>query len=233
MLLFASCAQQTVLSPAAPAENQPPVGEQAVPPVQEAPPAAQPASGETPVGDINPDVVKLFGRVSAVKSYSFTFAKLPDERAGNTYFVKGSKIRVDVLPELSPGNNIEVVFLDTTDKSAYGYCVTASICPDPNKATKLNYDDWIVPLPPSWTTQVQYGKIVGTLTYQDRPVTEVRYVLGGKYYEAYVDNYYGFPLRVAIASDQDFTDIVGGSEYTAIAFNTVSDSQVVHVDVST
>jgi len=181
----------------------------------------------------NPDIVKMFDRLSQIKSYSFTIANLPDMGGRHTYSIKGDKIRIDVLQGLyEAGGDIDVVFLDTTKKTAAGYCLQSASCDTPNNAVTMDYDKWMVVPPTEWVSQIKTGTKSGSLTFFNRPVTKVKYSAGGKYYEAYIDNYYGMPLRIAIATDKEMTKIVGGYEYRTMAFNTVKDDQIVHIDVA-
>jgi hypothetical protein len=201
-------------------------------------PAAQPtpesvAKAEPTQNAVDPTVEKLFSRMSSVKGYSFDLAKLPDARAVGTYYVKGNKIKVVPVEELVlTQGNVDVIYLDLDKQTATGYCVLKGTCPDPNKEIPLKLDDWNVVLPPTWVDQIKYGKASGTLTFYDRQVTRVKYEAGGKYYEAYVDNYYGFPQRIAVSTNADGTSIVSGYEFRNMAFNKVTDADVVHVDVS-
>lgn len=192
---------------------------------------------ETPVSPVktglsaNPEVVKLYARQGQIKSYSFDLARLPDRRGSATYFVKGDFARVKPPFESVSSRRVDNIYLNFAKSTAVGYCDKSSTCTDPNSAIPLSYSDWEVPLPISWADDAQYGKIAGTVTYFSRPVTRVQYQKGALYYEVYIDNYFGYPLRVAIATDQDFKDIIGGYEYRNIAFNVVQDKDVTYTPV--
>jgi hypothetical protein len=192
---------------------------------------SEPAASPTVKADsrvVNDDVNKMMAKASAVKSYRFTLAKLPEKSGTHIYSVKGTKIRVDPLAKLYYTQDIDVVYLDTVAKTATGYCLPEKGCNDKNVAIELEYNDWIIPLPTEWIDQAKYGKTAGTLTFFDRPVTRVRYEGDDQYYEVYVDNYYGFPLRIAVATDADMGNIISGYEYRSIAYNTVTDADVVY-----
>lgn len=188
--------------------------------------------GDAPQAEPNPAIVKLLERNGQVKSYSFDVANLPDKRGGSSFAVKGTAVRITPLNELSTKTGADAIFADTATRAIAGYCIRGeSRCDNPNTAIPLDYDEWMVPLPPSYLEDIKYGEIIGTLTFFNKPVTRIKYQRGALYYEAYLDNYFGYPQRVAIASDPEMTDIVGGYEYRNMAFNSVKDDQVVHVDV--
>ncbi|HEX2557019.1 MAG TPA: hypothetical protein VHK86_01735, partial [Nitrososphaera sp.] len=184
-MLVAACAPKEAPAPATPE----PTAAQPTPKPAEPVPEAKP---DTRI--VNDDISKIMQKADSVKSFSFTVAKLPDRSSSDTYYVKGTKIRIDPVRKLYRDMDIDVVYLDTVAKTATGYCLPTKGCTAKNVARSLNYDDWIVPLPPQWMDQAKYGKTAGSLTFYSRPVTKVKYQVDGKYYEAYIDNYYGFPL---------------------------------------
>jgi hypothetical protein len=167
---------------------------------------------------------------ATVKSYSFGLAELPDKRGGHQYYVRGNKVKIDPIQSIVREADIDVVFLDTTAKTAVAYCIDSTGCDTPNDPMAQRYGDWDIVLPEEWIEQAKYGKITKSLTFLSRPVTVVQYGADGKYYEVYIDNYFGYPLRVAIATDAEMTNIIGGYEYRDMAFNSIKDTDVVHID---
>jgi hypothetical protein len=175
-------------------------------------------------------VVAILDRYSRVKSFSFQLADLPDMRGSHEYFVMGDKIRIDPVKQLLDVGDIDVIFLDTTKKTAKAYCIDSSGCDTPNDAIAVDYDKYSIVLPPEWMTQIKYGEITGTQSFYNRKVQKVVYEANGKYYEAYLDDYFGMPLRIAIATDPGIKNIVGGFEYRQPAFNGLEETDVIHVD---
>ncbi len=192
---------------------------------------------ETPTSPVktgltaNPDVVKLYARQGQIKSYSFDLAKLPDRRGYAEYFIKGDNVRIAPPKESVSELRVDFIYLNLATNTAVGYCAKSGSCTDPNSPIPLSYSDWSIPLPISWADDAQYGKVAGTLNFFNRPITKVQYQKGALYYEVYIDNYFGYPLRVAIANDPDFKDIVGGYEYRNIAFNSLQDKDVTYTNV--
>jgi hypothetical protein len=173
----------------------------------------------------NPAVIKLLERNGQVKSYSFSVANLPDRRGGPAYYVKGDNVRVEPTIDFVKTEKYDIIYLNLRDQTAIGYCLKN--CETLNQAVSLTYADWAVPLPLTWIEDMKYGEIIGSLTYFNKPVTRVKYQKDGEYYEVYVDNYFGYPQRVAIATDKEMTNIIGGYEYRSMAFNSLKDTDVV------
>ncbi|HIH25085.1 TPA: hypothetical protein HA251_08690 [Candidatus Woesearchaeota archaeon] len=225
-IVVLGCAQQQSYETPKNVDSAAPVGGKAGPDL------AGEKPGDEPDATPNPAVTKLLTRNSQVKSYSFDVALLPDKRGGAHYDVKGTLIRVTPLSDQSAETGADVIFIDTVARTADGYCVRGKTkCLDPNAPIAMDYDEWIVPLPPSYLEDITYGEVIGSLTFFNKPVTRIKYQRGALYYEAYLDNYFGYPQRVAIGSNPEMTDIIGGYEYRNMAFNTVQDDQLTHVDV--
>jgi hypothetical protein len=220
LLLIAACAEtkntDTATNPA------PTTGAEETPEA----PAQNPAQVEPEDNARDPEVEKLFTRTAQVKSYSFVVAELPGRVGSHAYYVKGDKAYVETLNKGYTDQEVNKVYLDLAEKTATGYCTERS-CDPRNEAFDVDYTEWYVTLPHEWIEQVKQGKKTTSLTFESKPATVVRYEAGGKYYEAYVDNYFGYPLRVAIATDPEMTNIVGGYEYRSMAYNNVKDSDLV------
>lgn len=191
------------------------------------------AKAEPTVNKGDPEVIKLFDRQPQVKSYSFDVVKFPSKVATATYKVRGDGVRIETVEDIAVADEVmDFIFLNKTAKTATGYCERGGGCDDANQAYSLEYSRFDIVYPHEWIPQIKYGQKVGSLTYDNKPVTRIKYQADGKYYEAYVDNYYGMPQYVAIASDPEMTKIVGGYEYRNMGFNNVKDTDVVHQDVT-
>jgi hypothetical protein len=221
LVLLVACAEKPAAIPALDGDTGPAVEQDDTTPPQAAA-EVKPAEDKE-----DPAVLALFSKQPQVKSYSFDVAVLPDRSSSHQYFVKGDKVKIEPVTQLSfSGQPLEVVYLDRTAKTATGYCVRSGTCKN-LEGMPLDYDEWNIVLPQEWIGQIKYGEKTGTLTFFNKQVTRVRYQADGKYYEAYVDNYYGMPQRVAIASNPEMKTIVGGYEYRNMAFNMLEDSDVV------
>jgi len=188
--------------------------------------ATQAAAGAVPDRKMDPDVAKLFANSGSVKSYSFDVAFLPDNRAPYKYLVKGNKVKVVLLQQLvfSDGN-ADVVYLDYDQKTAFAYCIKkGAFCTDLTRARAVNFADYAIVLPPSWIDNLKYGTKTRSLTVNNAPVNVVQYEADGKQYEAYIHNYWGYPVRIAIKNAAG--DIVSGYEYRSMSFQDVKDSDV-------
>jgi hypothetical protein len=195
--------------------------DQAVPEPQPQAPAPSPIARV-----VNADVAKLFERSESIKGYSFTLAELPKKSGENVYWVRGTKgkVKLATLRQMD-GWSADYVFIDFGAQNAYAYCIELQGCKKEGRKGGVAFAEYAVPLPPSWIDEAQYGDKGRALQYNDRPVTGVTWDEDGRYYEAYVDNYYGMPQRVAIGSDPGMSTIVGGYEYQGMAFS-VTDADV-------
>jgi len=186
----------------------------------------QAAAAAAPERKMDPAVAKLFANSGSVKSYSFDVAFLPDNRAPYKYLVKGNKAKIILLEQLVfPDGNADVVYIDYDQESAFAYCVKlGAFCTDLKRARAVNFADYAIVLPPSWIDNLKYGTKTRSLTFENVPVDVVQYAADGKQYEAYIHNYWGYPLRIAIKNAAG--DIVGGYEYRSMSFQDVKDADV-------
>jgi hypothetical protein len=207
------------------------------------PPATPPPSQQTPTPPVqnstvpvlpsvqnqaqNPETVKLLDNIAKVKSYSFDVAFLPDARARYHYDVRGGKAKVTPSEVMTvAGRPVDVIYLDFAAQSAAGYCTKPGICADTKIGVPMSFAEYNITLPTEWVGMLTYGEKDGTLTFYDAPVTVVKGRRGNQYYEAYVQNFYGMPMRVAFSADPEMTSITGGYEYRNMAFNTIRESDV-------
>lgn len=216
----------TLLVACAPARA--PTAAQETPPVQKIPdtPYTAPQAAPPPSQDPNPDMVTLTGKASTIKSYSFNLAPLPQRAGDLRYFVRGSKAKILLVRQLPmDGWSADTVFIDYETNTATAYCLTLS-CKKEQHKSSVEFEPYAIKLPVQWLDEVKYATKVKALQYNSRPNTVVTWQNGALYYEAYLDNYYGFPQRVAIANDKEQSDIVGGYEYQEMTFNTVTEADV-------
>lgn len=175
----------------------------------------------------NDEIEAMFARAGQVKSYSFDAVRLPDGNAFGTYFVRDGKAKVElVTPVLQNGWSADYVFVDYTTRTANFYCIELAGCKKERRVAPAEFSAYGIPLPLEWREQAVLGGKAKAITFEQRPATVVQWEAGDRHYEAYLDNHYGFPLRVAIAEDPGMTRIVGGTEYRALSFNSVAAEDV-------
>ena len=186
------------------------------------------AEPDTNAGD--PATLKLFERNSQVKSYKFDLAPLPERIGTHTYYLRGNKVAIDPLSNdgYSTGPRFDKVYLDLEAMTATAYCVDDRTCRSTPGPHDLPFEEWTIIYPHEWIEQIKYGRKISSLTFENKPVSVVRYEADGKYYEAYIDNYFGYPQRIAIATDPEMENIIGGYEYRAMGFNTITEADVTY-----
>lgn len=175
----------------------------------------------------NPEIESLIAKSSQIKSFSFDAAVLPSKVTFATYKVRGSKVKIKLItPVLMNGWSADHVYLDYDKKIANGYCIELANCKKDGKVGPLDFSTYAIKLPLDWTDAVSRGVKAKALTFESRPATVVTWQAGGHYFEAYIDNYYGVPMRVSETTDLEMTNVVGGNEYRSIAFNNVKEEDV-------
>jgi len=180
-----------------------------------------------PQAKADPNVVKYFEKSGTVKSYKFDLYDLKQEIVLGTFTVKGDLAKFKfVSSQIMKENAPDYVYLNLAEKTAREYCIDKTRCATPGSSWTVEYDLHGIIFPPDWIESFKYGTKVRSLTFDRRQVNVLQYQADGKWYEAYIDPFYGYPLRVAIADDKEMTKIVGGYEYRSMAFNSVKDEEV-------
>lgn len=181
----------------------------------------------------NEQITSLYSRSDQVKSLSFTAVRIFTKDGalqGDTigiYEIHGEKARVEPPGLISMGGwSADFVFVDFAAGTAEAHCLELPGCRDEPRVGLVPYARYGIPLPAEWQDEISYGELAGSLQYNDRPTRVVRWEDGGLYWEAYLDQYYGYPMRVVSARDAQRTDIAEGWEYRSIAFNGVRQERV-------
>ncbi len=181
----------------------------------------------------NPEITKLFAKIDQVSNYGFSPARYNIER-GETraemkgkYWVKDDIAKIEVAPLLSmDGWSADYVYLDLSEESAMAYCIKLPNCLTQQISGEVDYEEFDFPRPESFIDQIQYGEIVTQRTVSNRPVAVIEWEENDQYWQAYVDTYYGLPVRIVAHSDADRTNIVSGWEFRDVSINSIKDSDV-------
>lgn len=175
---------------------------------------------ETPTKTIDdskltPELKQLLSKVGTeVKSYTYIYGEPPLNRLLDTYYVKGDKIKIK-LYEQDPykiENYFDTVFLDTSEKTAKGYCLNKKRCilhaaDNTKKVFDLNYEDYSRKTPVDWAKEIQTGEIKGKSVYESRSTVQVETKEGDKMVSYWLDERYGLPLKIVIAYDDGSEEI--------------------------
>lgn len=167
------------------------------------------------------ELQKIISGQQKIKSYKYT---LYGNLIANKIYVKGDKMRYDLSKNkqrdfVSIGN-FDTLYLDKTKKEAYLSC-TDITCENRNILEKVDYNEFIMETPVEMIEGVIYTSgIIGTeMCDVSKPCNKVEVIFAdGKTGYIWVDNYYGFPMKIQKAGKT--------YEFVAVAVNAVKDSDV-------
>jgi hypothetical protein len=242
LLLIAACTQQSVTCPdgssaanvaACPAPPQKPAETK---PPAETPPQTNVVDKVEQAVNLDPAIKTLIDMpATKVQSMSFTHAPMETTSAGivtnvrNRYLVRGSKMKVEVKKPISHDDTtyIDTVYLDREAKSIKAFCNDAALCSVTGEQRPAAYEDYAITLPLDWLASIPGdATLQSSTTFDRRKVTIIRYARDEKFYEMYLDQFTGVPLRVAIFSDSDRLKLIGGVEYRDFGLNNVREADV-------
>jgi len=204
-------------------------------PVAEPQPAAEPASATT---DYDPKVKALLDLATTkFKTAQYEFVGPGDVPPGNIYRVRGTLIKIVKQRPLElkdMANYYDTVYLDTTTKTATGYCTDAwgkKDCIVMNKKYEgLDYAQYMRKTPFEWIPEIdKSAKVTGTQVLNGKDTKKLEFDKNGMHYTFLLDKIYGAPVFVSkVASDQiDVPDAyVESYEYGAFIGNGVTQADV-------
>ena len=242
LLAVAACSPNTSPGVACPdgskartiAECAPPTAQQPSPTQPQAPPQQQ------VVQQMLPELQQLISKHNTmVQSMSFLYAPVqllksgPTVSPGSTYYVRGTKVRVDVWHQPSAPlfvtTNVDTVYLDTATQTAQGFCMSSlpTKCDVKGAGRQVQYGDYVIKLPLDWLSDIPADATMNNgITFQNIDTDRVRYAKDGKFYELLINSQNGIPLSAKAYSDSDYSNLVGGVEYQNIIFNNLKDADV-------
>jgi hypothetical protein len=231
VLLLVACAPVT--PPAEPVPSAP-----AVPSVPPMPSAVTPAPVTTPppasptTAEMKALQALLQRADQRLKSYKYLEFILPDKKQPDTFFVKGTKIKIK-LYEYEPyiaENYFDTVYLDTATKSIVARCENRKRCIWPRgdntkrEWTDLNFDQYRRKTPYEWVKEVPLSAdIIGPEVHESRDSTKIEYDKGGTHYTMWIDNAYGIAVEVI---ETPATGKPINYKHNDVLFNTLSDNDV-------
>ncbi len=257
LFLLAACAAPEGGAPATPATGEagepapsegvagvetppvPPVSEEEIAEAEAEAAGAPGGEGET----LDPEVAALVERhEQRVTSLSFHYAPIEVTsagiamRMGHEYLVRGGKAKVIINKpkSIDASTYVDTVYLDLATKSARGFCLDPRpyIC-SAREERLVAYEEYEFTDPRSLLDGVApNARIVGSRNFQDRVVSILRYERDGTYYELFIDQFTGIPLRQAVYADPEYKEHVGGVEYQELSFNLVTEEDVTPPEVS-
>lgn len=189
------------------------------------------SSGTIVVDPVAKKILELHNEKS-IKGFSFLYASLPENLGTHDYYYYGNKVLV--MPNLQfkydATTNSDHIYLDLSTNTARGFCMSdlSGICSEQGAERSVKFTDWVIKSPLDWFDQegLEKAKKIGSKNFENFEVDILRFEHEGKYYEYLITTFWGFPVRVGIYSDSDYTNLIGGAEYRNIAINGFKESKV-------
>lgn len=214
LLFVVACApQQAPETEPEPAPAQPePVAPEAEPAVTVVAPEPTPTAGPSPEKEEEPAPTQLSKELAAllkkadqkVKSYRYLLGEPPNNLLLDTYYIKGSKIKID-LYEYDPydlAEYFDTVYLDDETSTAVGYCKSRQRCQSKEldntvRTFELDYHKYRKTTPYEWLKEIpDTAKIVGPQVHEARSTTLIEYDTDGAVVEMWIDDTYGLPVKI-------------------------------------
>lgn len=180
---------------------------------------------------ISPELRDLLQKAdSELKSISYLYAESPDNVGFDNYFVKGTKMKIQLLEknDYVIDDYFNVVYVDTVAKTAKGRCENKKRCisktiDNTKRVYDLNYEEYRKKTPYEWIKMVDNAEIIGTETLNNHAITRIRTEKDGAKIEMLVDNRFGVPHRVKVSDENEERTYY----FKNIMFNSVKDDDVV------
>ena len=184
-----------------------------------------------PPKEMDSDLKALLEKGAKHDQYIFKHAKSPYLTRINTVIVKGNKIK-NILPSEDIYKKHElytVVYLDSSDKSAVGYCEDEQKCPDLKKEfPDVTYENHYIATPVDWVKSIEYAEEVGGESLYGREAIAIEFEKNGKIHRAAIDSFYGLPLQ--ITQNHGTRDEITET-YEIIRVGTINDNEVMRQPV--
>lgn len=165
-----------------------------------------------------------------VNSYKYLLSEPPENRFLNTYFIKGSKIKVKIFEGNAYiiGKYYDTVYLDTAAKTATARCEDERRCVTSGedytrKVFEANYDDFITKTPIDWLNEITNAELIGPEVVNGVSAMKIKTTKGPQIIEMWLHTTYGVPVKVAVTQSEQPTLIY---QFTDSTFNHLKDSDV-------
>jgi len=171
-------------------------------PQGEVPPAPIPSQKAAPSGELDEEIAFILSRADEkITSYKFTYAAPPQNLARDVWYIKGTRIKVELFNEnwIRHDEYFDTIYIDTAKKTAVAYCQRPKTpqCAGPDVEFPVDYEEVMIMTPYQWIKTIpQQVEKVSTEMLWDRKVTVLRYMEGGAEFKQWVDNFAGLPLKV-------------------------------------
>lgn len=246
-LLMTGCGKEATPTPTpqtSPSANQEPAAPAATPPTTPVQPSVTTKVDTLPTKQDIPDAVRVeqSAQMSPVlkdllskadykiTSYKYLLTEPPMNRALNTYYVKGDKIKVKIFEEnaYTLGEYYDTIYLDRANHRATARCENEKRCvtggQDYTKQVfEADYNKFNTKTPTEWLKEITFAEIIGPEVLDSKSTTKIRSVQNGKTTDLWIHNTYGLPVQVVVTHDDGTTDTY---KFADNVFNQVTDSDV-------
>lgn len=204
-----------------------------------APEAAEPAAPPPPAPEPEPEqemsriARQLQEKAPKVKSYSFSYAELPENKANRKYYVKGDLVRVELTKHglLENGDQYDTIYLDRAEERAVAYCeLNPVICKKDGVIFRPEYEEYDIVYPQEFMAGITAGEDLGSLTHEDAVSQRIAFMENGDQYRLTVHKFYGIPVLIEIFDNTEFSGEATGHAYREMTFNLVTDEQMTPPD---
>jgi len=171
---------------------------------------------------------QLQEKAAKVKSYSFSYAELPENKVSGHYYVKGTAVRVELLKQhVYEGEQYDTIYLDRVEGRAVAYCeLNPVICKKEGAIFKPDFSDYDVVYPHEFMAGITAGEDRGSLTHEDAVAQNIAFERDGGFYHLIVHKFYGIPMMIEIFDNPDFKGEETGHAYREMVFNLVTEEHV-------
>lgn len=165
-----------------------------------------------------------------IKSYKYILTEPPMNRALNTYYVKGDKIKIKLFEEnaYKLGEYYDTVYLDRANHRATARCENDKRCvtggQDYTKQVfEADYNKYNTKTPMEWLKEITFAEIIGPEVVDSKSTTKIRSVQNGKTTDLWIHNTYGMPVQVVVTHEDSTKDTY---KFSDNVFNQITDSDV-------
>ncbi|MBW2966884.1 hypothetical protein KY362_00195 [Candidatus Woesearchaeota archaeon] len=150
---------------------------------------------------------KLMQRFSKVGSYTYKITDTAYDNEAHQFYVKGRFVR-RVLNDAyyhESGAIYDEVLMDRVTRQAFTHCGT-QLCPKPNpdkEVEQAGYSEYYMNDPYEHITRFTDAEYIGEKLLEDQYTKVFRGNYDGQAARAWVQEYYGFPIRIEAGSDDN------------------------------
>lgn len=180
-----------------------------------------------------PVVISLFSKAELITNYQYVYDQGETVRQDYAILHKANRSAVRLGDaKMLPGKKYyTIVLVDHTTNSSKAYCRDNTQCDKKNAGPFIvPFAEWDFPTPFDWIGRIKASTSVivrDQATTYSRPTTRIEFTYEDTPANAWVDNFFGLPIRVEVGKDAvGAGDAVRTYEYRDLGVNRVADADV-------